>query len=61
MNETYISTVHSESGRRVGVVIISDDVKFIRDSMKLTEAIRAVYGGDAIERSNAGGRITRKS
>lgn len=60
MRETYISTVHSESGRHTGVIIISDDAKFIRDSKRLTDAIKSVYGGDEYERPKADGGGARK-
>ena len=48
--ETYISIVHSLSGRHTGVLIMSDDQMFIRESAKLVGAIREVYGGERVER-----------
>ena len=59
--DTYISTVHSLSGRRTGVIIVSDDPKFIRESMKLTEAIKSVWEGDRNERISDSQNYRRSS
>ena len=48
--ETYISIVHSLSGRHTGVLIMSDDQMFIRESAKLVGAIKSVWESDRVER-----------